>query len=220
MTGKKQIRSPKRDAFLDKCVPERVSLGPGTGWHYRGEGGANLVVSLPASKTVVRFAKSKYAGMKDQDSKIGEIAYFANEVMRPLLGARFVRPVRIGVVDEDDFQWVKRRAQPFRPAARTKKDINSRRVIVGPDCVFLSDEYARGTRGDTLSFEIKPKQGWHSLKATCAVDLCHRCLKQHAKLSRGEIDSISQYCPLDLFSGDEARMKRAVFDLFESPCNR
>ena len=49
-----------------------------------------------------------------QDSKIGEIAYFANEVMRPMLGPHFVRPVRIGVVDEPDFQWVKRRAQPYR----------------------------------------------------------------------------------------------------------
>ena len=34
-------------------------------YRYRGEGGANLVVSVPGKKTVVRFAKSKYAG-KDQ----------------------------------------------------------------------------------------------------------------------------------------------------------
>jgi inositol-pentakisphosphate 2-kinase len=108
----------------------------------------------------------------------------------------------------------------FKCNSRTKKDINSRRVIVSPDCVFLTDDHERNTSGDTLSFEIKPKQGWHSLKATCAVDLCHRCLKQHAKLYRGEIDSISRYCPLDLFSGDMVRMKRALFDLFEAPCNR
>jgi hypothetical protein len=111
------VMSWKRDA-LDQCPPERVSLGPSTVWHYRGEGGANLVICLPEDKTVVRFAKSKYAGKKDQDAKIGEIAYFANEVMRPLLGMHFVRPVRIGVVDEEDFQWVKRKAQPFRPANR------------------------------------------------------------------------------------------------------
>ena len=57
-------------------------------------------------------------------------------------------------------------------------------------------------------------------QATCAVDLCHRCLKQHAKVFRGEIDNISAYCPLDLFSGDRARMKRAIFDLYENPNNR
>jgi hypothetical protein len=88
-------------------------------WRYRGEGGANLVISVPCDKTVVRFAKSKYAG-KDQvspcsalkraashhftilqDAKVGEIAYFANEIMRPLLGPTFVRPVRIGVVSDE-----------------------------------------------------------------------------------------------------------------------
>ena len=63
--------------------------------------------------------------------------------------------------------------------------------------------------------------GWHSVKnASCSEDLCHRCLKQYAKLYKGEIESISRYCPLDLFSGDEMRMKNAIFDLFERPHNR
>ena len=63
--------------------------------------------------------------------------------------------------------------------------------------------------------------GWHSVEnASCAADLCHRCLKQYAKLYKGEIQSISRYCPLDLFSGDLMRMKNAIFDLFEKPHNR
>ena len=64
-------------------------------------------------------------------------------------------------------------------------------------------------------------QGWHSVEnASCVEDLCHRCLKQYAKLYNGEIESISRYCPLDLFSGDQMRMKKAIFDLFERPHNR
>ena len=105
---------------------EEVSL-VGKTWHYRGEGGANLVISLPGDKMVVRFAKSKYSS-KDTDTKILEIAYYANEVMRPLLGRQFVRPLRIGIVNNDDFDHVKLEVQPFRPPNRWIKDINSKKV--------------------------------------------------------------------------------------------
>ena len=56
--------------------------------------------------------------------------------------------------------------------------------------------------------EIKPKQGWLSVKerptedTAAAVDLCHRCLRQYAKLESGQSDEFSEYCPLDLFSGE------------------
>ncbi|TRY63503.1 hypothetical protein TCAL_00402 [Tigriopus californicus] len=188
-------------------------------WTYRGEGGANLVIALSDEKSVLRFAKSKFVD-KDVDGKIGEIAYFANTVMRPRLGSLFIRPLEIRIVDDLDFHNVRESVQPLRPPARLKKDMKSKKVIMSHDCTFLTPEYERNTQGDTISFEIKPKQGWHSLKASCSVDLCHRCLKQYAKLHKGEITSISKYCPLDLFSCDPLRMKRAIFDLFEFPCNR
>lgn len=112
-------------------VPEAPSMEEvnlqGKTWNYRGEGGANLVISLPEDKMVVRFAKTKYAG-KDTDAKILEIAYFANEVMRPLLGSLYVRPLRIGVVDNQDFEHVRIEVQPFRPLNRCVKDVSSKRV--------------------------------------------------------------------------------------------
>ena len=60
---------------------------------------------------------------------------------------------------------------------------------------------------------------WNNFFSGCP-SLCHRCLKQEAKFKAGEIESISQYCPLDLFSGDLNRMKRAILDLYENPHNR
>ena len=122
-----------------------------------------------------------------------------------------------GIMDEFDFETVKMEAQPHRPLNRVKKDIKSRKVIVSPDCVFLDSQHLFNTFGSTLSIEVKPKCGFFNPGTST---LCPRCLKQEAKLNEGNIDCISKYCPLDLFSGDLARMKRAIFDLFESPHNR
>ena len=168
------------------------------------------------TKQIARFSKSKYKD-KDNNAKIDETAYYANSVMTPLLGPRFVRPVTIGIMDELDFETVKMEAQPLRPLNRVKKDIKSRKVILSPDCVFLDSQHLFNTFGPTLSIEVKPKCGFFNPGTST---LCPRCLKQEAKLNEGNIDSISKYCPLDLFSGDLARMKRAIFDLFESPHNR
>ena len=210
---------------LDKFLPSNALITPDLiqleryTWCYRGEGGANLVISLEdekGRKQIARFSKSKYKD-KDNNAKIDETAFYANCVMTPLLGSRFVRPVTIGIMDEFDFETVKMEAQPHRPLNRVKKDIKSRKVIVSPDCVFLDSQHLFNTFGSTLSIEVKPKCGFFNPGTST---LCPRCLKQEAKLNEGNIDCISKYCPLDLFSGDLARMKRAIFDLFESPHNR
>ena len=67
------------------------------------------------------------------------------------------------------------------------KHLNSNNIVFGR---FI--EYQSHFINSNWCLMFQPKQGWHSLKATCSVDLCHRCLKQHAKLHRGEIDSISR----------------------------
>ena len=59
-------------ATTSNDVTARVSCDlsdPAVRWSYRGEGGANLVVSLDHQSTVVRFTKSKYPD-KDHDCKV------------------------------------------------------------------------------------------------------------------------------------------------------
>ena len=71
---------------------------------------------------------------------------------------------------------------------------SGRKVIVTHDCVWLTDAYEANTFGDTVSIEIKPKQGWLSVREESqgpVTDLCHRCLRQYAKLDHGQSDEFS-----------------------------
>ena len=54
-------------------------------WSYRGEGGANLVLSLENEKTVVRFTKSKYSD-KDHDFKVSLVISRPSQPRRKKIG--------------------------------------------------------------------------------------------------------------------------------------
>jgi len=71
---------------------------------------------------------------------------------------------------------------------------------------------------DVLAVEIKPKWGFipnpaHLSQETAEVKMatCRFCM--HARF-KAEDGVPTQYCPLDLYSGDEARMRKAIRDLW------
>ncbi|XP_064106038.1 uncharacterized protein LOC135215386 isoform X2 [Macrobrachium nipponense] len=69
-----------------------------------------------------------------------------------------------------------------------------------------------------ICIEIKPKQGFIDT-STPELPLCRYCVKQHIKVGKDADHATSCYCPLDLFSGNLTRMRKAVDGLFESPQN-
>ncbi|KAH8410991.1 hypothetical protein KR222_004917 [Zaprionus bogoriensis] len=100
--------------------------------------------------------------------------------------------------------------------------------------------------GDTYAIEIKPKQGWLQLPSDVSdlFDLmpaagdqtidpsltcdrgksrgkcrCRYCSMQQLKLQSGKIKRLSDYCPLELFSGAPSRMLAALNALFACPQN-
>jgi hypothetical protein len=99
------------------------------------------------------------------------------------------------------------------------------------------------TAGGYVSFEIKPKCGFTpSLRrltqlresvaecdngapprspwpATMKAGTSRYAMHQHLKLARGSIDRVSAYDPLDLFSNEGARVRRALDALVECPQN-
>jgi len=182
------------------------------GFVYRGEGNANLVVALPRSGLVLRFPKSKYND-KSQCDKLETICRYINQVLRPELGS-LVADVRIVRVDWAQFQLVRRAVTPARPACRLGKDIHYPAALLMPDCA-LRRPPGSSPSSPLVAVEVKPKLGL----ATDPGALCNFCMKQHYKVAVGEVGAVSRYCPLDLYSGDQARMLRAAASLLATPQN-
>lgn len=197
-------------------VPEEVSL-KGLTMVYMGEGNANLVAAIKEKGAVIRFPKSKFND-KCQDTKLKNICKFFNHVMRPLLGPAFITPVSIVSVSLEDLQKLREKFRVERPVGRCCKDIHYPRGILMPDFSSPLPQLASGI-GPTLTVELKPKTGY-LLSANCPHPfLCNFCLKQFYKMEQGTIKRFSDYCPLDLFSGNLPRMVRAVQGLLDCPQN-
>lgn len=189
----------------------RMDLSGGVS--YRGEGNANLVVSLTGSRTILRFPKSKFID-KSQHEKLETIARYVNDVIRPEL-LDYVDPVSVTTIDWQQLEAIRTLVNPYRPPNRLAKDIFYPAALVLPDYSFLAEPGL----GPVLSVEIKPKLGFLFPKNMVHPTLCNYCLKQYYKRHIGQVQSPSQYCPLDLYSGDEARMMQALTALLASPQN-
>lgn len=190
---------------------------------YLGEGNANLVVAIRNKRVVLRFAKSKFSE-KCQEEKLAEIATFVNWVMLPRLGDSFIHPVAVVELPHHELQWLKSEIQRFRPPLRCNKDIFYPKALLLPDHTLLPAGLTLYTTGPTLAIELKPKMG-HCLSGETrsrhhpTTALCNFCLKQFYKYQQGLTSNLSNYCPLDLYSGQMARMEAAVQALLQCPQN-
>jgi len=215
-----------------KQVGEVISLA-GSRLVYRGEGNANLVVAIKDRGVVIRFPKSKF-NEKCQESKLVGMATYLNKVMVPLLGNRFISPVTIVAISPQDLELVREAVRKHRPAERCGKDIFYPMGLLMPDLthhhllpadprhVLHHPAAATNNRlggGRTLTIEIKPKTGFLLADNCPHPRLCNFCLKQFYKLQQGLANAISDYCPLDLFSGSKPRMLKALKGLLACPQN-
>lgn len=196
-------------------------------WRYKGEGNANVVLSVPVDGTVVRVMKEGDGGSESAAAAAETLSlrlHFCDTVRRTFFGGggRHVDvpvPMRMSA---EELREIDRLIRPDRPAGRKHKGLGWAGCLVAvcPDYTTLPPTDVPGV----WCVEIKPKQGWvhEEDMATGPGGIrmkCPFCAHQYLKLCRGDVQRPSGYCPLDLFSGRRERVRRAIRALLRDPQN-
>ncbi|XP_015174309.1 PREDICTED: inositol-pentakisphosphate 2-kinase [Polistes dominula] len=203
---------------------------------YRAEGNANIVVSLPLEHEVIRFRKSSLPGetlldnndddddddKKEEKIRVKREVEFVEHVVSGYLGS-YIHIPKIIRYDGKDVNKLLQIIHPFRPDKRRYKKKVKKYAMKMPDYALLPLKFAKldpdiFRSKSIFAVEIKPKQGYQR-KEEQLLQMCPYCLTQYYKLKMKMIDHRSSYCPFDLFSGDEERMKEAIKGLLRSPQN-
>lgn len=180
-------------------------------WRYINEGNKHIVLQIVGTDYVLRLIKE---GEIEEDLKgIQSSVDFVNKVMFPLLVSDFSILQEVNVLSADEIKDISVKLSNCRPEYRKTESRISCYTIRALDLSILSPKSETN-----YCIEIKPKEGFIA-ESFRKFSKCYFCLKQFLKLQNGQIDNISKYCPLDLFSGDKMRMKHALLSLVNNPQN-
>ncbi|KAJ7172029.1 inositol-pentakisphosphate 2-kinase, partial [Mycena filopes] len=206
-------------------MPATLSETSPSDWVYICEGGATIVLSYRGPPnpfydgTVLRLRKRALVDTdvvpdSEQDDPIIEFQEKCLERLVPPAHLPRMKRVLVGANAENWLRSIAAQCQTLRPLERREKDcIDEKRV----KAVLATDLVG----GEGITVEIKPKWGFlpsptylSNASRPIKTRTCRFCMHLHLKaLSSG-------YCPLDLFSGDEPRMKKALNDLWDAWLDR
>ncbi|KAF7989323.1 hypothetical protein HCN44_007997 [Aphidius gifuensis] len=211
------------DNCLNQLEHRQINQNELDGYVYRGEGNANLVISLPSTRSVLRFRKLTldYDDENHNDNykkKINfEMKFYNKFIKKHMNGFSSVGELiycPTNIIDDWNIK-----VEGLRPEQRKNKYIYENIAMKLPDYSLLPEYLDDNlTRKSNYCIEIKPKQGFVP-EGDRFIEKCPYCLTQFYKLAVEKIKETSKYCPCDLFSGDEKRMKKAIFNLVDSPQN-
>ncbi|XP_019090898.1 PREDICTED: inositol-pentakisphosphate 2-kinase-like [Camelina sativa] len=151
---------------------------------------------------------------------------FVKHVMRPLLGHKHVNPGTRLLVAKEFLESVEKIITSQRPSWRADAasvDTNRSSVLLMDDLTLFAHGHVEDK--PCLSVEIKPKCGFLPSSSFVAEEnvikksITRFQMHQFLKLKENEISEISEYDPLDLFSGSKDRIHRAIKALYATPQN-
>uniref|UniRef100_A0A914WNQ0 Inositol-pentakisphosphate 2-kinase n=1 Tax=Plectus sambesii TaxID=2011161 RepID=A0A914WNQ0_9BILA len=210
---------------------------------FRGEGRANIVISAKCVKSgrriVWRIGKDRKTGAVAADPRNQLIVDYIKQQIVPLMGRKFLLVPRLVSFRPSDLHYIAK--LPSLPATVKVTDFECLKdekelpasLSVFPmrmaealtsfvDALEMADltrieKKGRGLHGPRITVEIKPKQGFAQLQAGAPVPYCNNCIFQIEKCHAGNFETMYDFCPLDLFSGDLRRMRRAIRALIRDP---
>lgn len=187
-----------------------------------------LTQSVNGCAILSRHEKLVWGGVEElAESKSRDIAEqnYVKHVMSHMLGSKYVdNGIRV-TVSREFLESIEKNVCDQRPAWR----IDAAEVDTLCDSAFLIPDHSVFTGTPTVDFcvavEIKPKCGFlpssEFITKANAIKKCVTRFRMHQflKLQQGEILKMSEYNPLDLFSGSKDRIYQAVTALFATPQN-
>ncbi|XP_038898785.1 inositol-pentakisphosphate 2-kinase-like isoform X1 [Benincasa hispida] len=203
--------------FLGKVI--RIQKAPRNGSH--GTSVRNLM-ALSAHERLLWRDVGDLVSCTDRDV-VCQI--YVQHVMIPLLDSKHVDAGVHVLVTREFLETIEKNILSQRPAWR----VSAGRVNIHCDFVLLQSDHSifpQGGEGEfCISVEIKPKWGclptsrFISKRNAIKKSVTRFRMHQALKLQKGEISELSDYDPLDLFSGSQDRIYKAIKDLFSTPQN-
>ncbi|KAG2365813.1 inositol-pentakisphosphate 2-kinase [Suillus spraguei] len=189
-------------------------------WIYVSEGAATIVFSYQGphnvkfSDHVLRLRKVAHGSSDNMllETNTEQLDYpmiaFQENIISKLVPSEFLPSLVVVVLDEDWLRSFVVLRDGDRPAERRQTD----QIDVRRSKGVLATDLIGGT---SIAMEIKPKWGFlptecHLSPATVALKTatCRFCMHTSFKMEQGGFGTT--YCPLDLFSRNQTRVRRAL----------
>lgn len=203
---------------LEDEEPSKLTQTPTSDWVYLGEGGAHVVFRYQGEEPELQ---GRAIRLKKVGAATGPGEVWSHTLLPQVVDPNLMISVTSSRVNEEWTRSVVTPNEMVRDSERRADGTLADLVDYALPAQIMEDLTAPVKGEKVLALEIKPKWGFlpseKDVKPAEAAAIksknCRYCLHQHF---RGELDEDAGYCPIDLYSGDETRVRKALAGLWNT----